>query len=186
MTTREPTINVRPHRYPSRPNYTLPPVPRPATAAPAPPPPGPDLTALARPALTGITDFAALTASVNLAWEAAREERLHLPAAPAAAATPAWTARPPDRLSLHGHVLATFYRQPLAMPCHLIGALLGVDRSTISLATCCIALLLNEEGITITPPAPASAPWPRHATTPPQLGSPSPSRHNRTPPRKIR
>ena len=130
-------------------NYTLPPVPRPAAPAPAPAPPGPDLAALAHPALTGIGDLAALTASVTLAWEAAREQRLHL----TRGARRRRSTGPdgPTRLSLHGHVLATIYRQRLAMPCHLIGTLLGVDESTISLATCRIAPLLKQQGITITP-----------------------------------
>ena len=57
----------------------------------------------------------------------------------------------PTRLSLHGHILATIYRQRLAMPCHLIGTLLGVDESSISLATCRVAPILKQQGITITP-----------------------------------
>jgi hypothetical protein len=130
-------------------NYAFAPVPRPATPAPAPPPPGPDLAALAHPALTGIPDFAALAAGVTLAWEAAREQRLHLtrggrrrrPTGPSG----------PTLLSLHGHLLATIYRQRLAMPCHLIGTLLGVDESTISLATTRVAPILKQHGITITP-----------------------------------
>ncbi len=59
-------------------NYTFAPVPRPAAPAPAPAPAGHDLGVLAHPALTGIPDFAARAAGVNLAWEAAREQRLHL------------------------------------------------------------------------------------------------------------
>jgi hypothetical protein len=128
-------------------NYTLLPVPRPA--APAPPAASPWPGVLAHPALTGVPDFAALAAGVSLAWDAAREQRLHLTrggrrrrnSGPAG----------PTRLSLDGHVLAAIYRQRLAMPCRLIGALPGVDESTISLATCRIAPLLEQQGISITP-----------------------------------
>jgi len=137
------------HRFHGDWNYTLPPVPRPATAAPAPPPPGPDLAALAHPALTGIGDFAALTASVTLAWEAAREQRLHLTRGGRRRRSTGPSG--PTRLSLHGHILATIYRQRLAMPCHLIGTLLGVDETSISLATCRVAPILKQQGITITP-----------------------------------
>jgi Rhodopirellula transposase DDE domain len=59
-------------------NYTLLPVPRPAAPAPEPAPPGPDLTALAHPALTGVPSFADAVSAVTLAWQAAREQRLHL------------------------------------------------------------------------------------------------------------
>jgi hypothetical protein len=129
-------------------NYAFAPAPRPP--APVPPAPaGPDLGVLAHPALTGVPDFAALAAGVSLAWDAAREQRLHLTrggrrrrnSGPAG----------PTRLSLDGHVLAAIYRQRLAMPCRLIGALLGVDESAISLATCRIAPLLEQQGISITP-----------------------------------
>jgi hypothetical protein len=128
-------------------NYTIRPAPPPQDPPPA-APPGPGLDALAHPALTGVPDFAALVTAVTVPWQAAREQRLHLtrgrarrkhgPAGPA-------------RLSLDARVLATVYRQHLRMPCHLIGRLLGVDESTISLATRRIAPLLHDQGITITP-----------------------------------
>jgi Rhodopirellula transposase DDE domain len=130
-------------------NYTFAPVPRPAAPAPAPAPPGPDLAALAHPALTGIPDFAALVTGVSLAWEAAREQRLHLTRGSRRRRNSGPAG--PTRLSLHGHVLAAIYRQRLGMPCRLIGALLGVDESTVSLATCRVAPLLDQQGITITP-----------------------------------
>jgi hypothetical protein len=133
-------------------NYTLLPVPRPAAPAPAPAPPGPDpadLAALAHPALTGIPDLAALAASMTLAWEAAREQRLHLTRGGSRRRNSGPAA--PTRLGLHGHLLAAAYRQRLAMPCHLIGTLLGVDESTISLATRRITPVLTQHGITITP-----------------------------------
>ena len=86
---------------------------------------------------------------MSLAWEAAREQRLHLTRGGRRRRSSGPAG--PTRLSLHGHVLAAIYRQRLAMPCRLIGALLGVDESTISLATCRVAPLLEQQGITITP-----------------------------------
>jgi hypothetical protein len=130
-------------------NYSLLPVPRPAASPPGPAPPGPDLAALAHPALTGVPDFAALAAAVSLAWEAAREQRLHL----TRGGTRKRGTGPagPTRLSLDAHILATCYRQHLAMPCRLIGEILGVHESSISLATGRITPLLKQQGITITP-----------------------------------
>src|ERR1700723_3368316 len=137
------------HRFHGDWNYTLLPVPQPAAAAPAPASPDPALGALAHPALTGIPDLAALAASVNLAWEAAREQRLPLPRGGRRRRISGPSG--PTRLSLHGHILAAIYRQRLAMPCRLIGTLLGVDESTISLATTRITPILEHQGITITP-----------------------------------
>jgi DDE family transposase len=139
---------LRRHGFHGSWNYAI----SPAAPAPPDPPPAPaghDLGVLAHPALTGVPDFAALVTDMTLAWEAAREQRLYLirggrrrrNSGPAG----------PTRLSLHGHVLATIYRQRLGMPCHLIGRLLGVDESTVSLATCRTAPLLEQQGITITP-----------------------------------
>jgi len=133
-------------------NYTLLPAPRPAPAPedPAPTaPPGPDLAALAHPALTGLPDLAAAVSAVTLAWQAAREQRLHLTrgAARKRGTGPAG----PTRLSLDGHVLAACYRQHLGMPCRLIGQILGVHESSISLATSRVAPLLEQHGITIAP-----------------------------------
>ena len=124
----------------------------PAAPAPPDPPPAPaghDPGVLAHPALTGIPDLAALVTGVSVAWEAAREQRLYLirggrrrrRAGPAG----------PARLSLPGHVLAASCRQRPGMPRRLIGGPPGVDESTVSLATCRIAPLLEQQGITITP-----------------------------------
>ena len=131
-------------------NYTLLPVPRPASPAPAPAPPGPDLAALAHPALTGVPDFAAVVSAVTLAWQAAREQRLHLTRG---GARKRGTGPAGPRLSLDAHVLATCYRQHLGMPCRLIGEILGVHESTISLATGRIAPLLTRQDITVLPAA---------------------------------
>ena len=86
---------------------------------------------------------------MTLAWEAAREQRLHLTRGGRRRRSTGPSG--PTRLSLHGHILAAIYRQRLAMPCHLIGTLLGVDESSISLATCRVAPILKQHGITITP-----------------------------------
>ena len=139
------------HRFHGGWNYTLLPVPRPAAPPPEPAPPGPDLAALAHPALTGVPDFAAVVSAVTLAWQAAREQRLHLTRGGARkrGTGPAG----PTRLSLHAHVLAACYRQHLGMSCRLIGEILGVHHSSISLATGRIAPLLTRQGITIPPAA---------------------------------
>ena len=130
-------------------NYTLAPVPHPATPAPAPTPPGPDLAALAHPALTGLPGFAATVAALTLPWQAAREQRLHLTRGHTRKRPTGPTG--PTHLSLEAHVLATCYRQHLAMPCHLIATLLGVHETSISLATTRTTPLLAQHGITITP-----------------------------------
>ena len=133
-------------------DYTLLPVPRPAAPAPAPAPPAaaPWLETLADPALTGMTrgDLGALAAALELPSAAAREQRLHLArgkprtrnSGPAAGA-----------LTLTAALTAAIARQRHGMPCRLLGQLLGVDESTISLATCRVAPLLKQQGITITP-----------------------------------
>ena len=94
-------------------------------------------------------DFAAVLSAVTLAWQAAREQRLHLTRGGARkrGTGPAG----PTRLSLDGHVLAACYRQHLGMPCRLIAEIPGVHESSISLATGRVAPLLEQHGITIAP-----------------------------------
>jgi hypothetical protein len=131
-------------------NYTIRPAPAATPEDLAPPaPPGPDRGALAPPALTGVPDFAAVVPAVTIAWQAAREHRLHLTRGGARirGTGPAG----PARLSLDAHVLATLYRQHLGMSCRRIGEILGVHESSVSLATGRIAPLLARQGITITP-----------------------------------
>jgi len=138
-------------------NYTFAPVPRPAApapapAAPAPAPPaaGPGLEILADPALTGMTRSAlnALAAALELPSAAAREQRLHLARGNPRARTSGPRA---GKLTLTATVAAAIARQRHGMPCRLLGQLLGVDESTISLATGRITPLLVQQGITITP-----------------------------------
>ena len=135
-------------------NYTLLAAPRPAPE-PAPPPaapPGPDLDALASPALTGMTRaaFGDLAASLELPCAAAREQRLHLARGRPRKGRPKGPAAP-VKLSLPAYLLAAVYRYQLGMTCHAIAALLGVDRSTISVTTRHIAALPASQGTPLTP-----------------------------------
>jgi hypothetical protein len=129
-------------------NYTLLPVPRPAAPAPAPAPPAaaPWLQTLADPALTGMTrsDLDALAAALELPSAAAREQRLHL-----TRGKPRTRNSGPAAGTLT--LTAAIARQRHGMPCRLIGALPGVDESTISLATSRLTPLLKQQHITITP-----------------------------------
>ena len=134
-------------------NYTLLPVPRPAPAAPAraaPPAASPWLDVLAHPALTGMApgDLDALAAALELPSAAAREQRLHLARGKPRARNSGPAA---GKLTLAAAVTAAVARQRHGMTCHLLGQLLGVDESTISLATCRITPLLAQHGITIAP-----------------------------------
>ena len=133
-------------------NYTLLPVPRPAPPAPAPPAlpaasPWPET--LTHPALTGMTrtDLDALAAALELPSAAAREQRLHLARGKLRARNSGPAA---GTLTLTAALSAAIARQRHGMPCRLLGQLLGVDESTISLATCRIAPLMKQQGITIT------------------------------------
>jgi hypothetical protein len=141
------------HQFHGEWNYTVLPVPRPAPPpAPPPPPPGPDLDTLADPALTGMprAAFDALAATLELPYAADREQRLHL-----ARGRPrrGWHKGPaaPLKLSLPAYLLAAIYRYRLGMTCQHIAAVLGVDHSTISVATRHIAGLLTRQGTILTP-----------------------------------
>ncbi len=134
-------------------NYTLcraaAPAAPPAPACPA--PAGPGLDALADPALTGMSrpDFGALAAALDLPFAAAREQRLHL-----ARGGPRRNKTGQGalvKLSLPACLLAALYRYRLGMTCQHIADLLGVDHSTISIATRRIADLLSRNGTAITP-----------------------------------
>jgi hypothetical protein len=136
-------------------NYAFLPVPRPAPQpCPEPPPaaaPGPDLHALTDPAITGIPreDFAALAASLEIPWAAAREQRLHL----ARGGPRRKSSGPagPARLSLPARLLAAVCRYRLGMTCQAIADLLAVDPSVISVATRQTAALLTAAGTPLTP-----------------------------------
>jgi hypothetical protein len=143
------------HQFHGEWNYTLLAVPRPA---PEPAPaarPGPGLDALADPAITGISreELAAAAAALQVPWDAAREQRLHLARGGPRRHAPGYR----EKLTLPACLLAAVYRYRLGMTCAAIGALLGVDHSAVSVATRKIAAI------------PAAAPLlaPRKADTPP-------------------
>jgi hypothetical protein len=126
-------------------NYTVLPAPRPAPEPdPAPPPdPGPDLAALA--ALAGIAALPALLAAVAVPFAAAREQRLHLERGHARRKA---TGGGPRKLPFDAIVTAAACRLRLRMPCRLLGEILGVHESAISLATSRITPILQQHGIT--------------------------------------
>ncbi|HEX6520241.1 MAG TPA: ISAzo13 family transposase [Streptosporangiaceae bacterium] len=129
-------------------NYTVLPAPRPAPEPdPAPPPdPGPDLAALA--ALAGIADLPALLDAVAVPFAAAREQRLHLDRGHTRRKA---SGGGPRKLPPEAVVTAAACRLRLRMPCRLLGEILGVHESAISLTTARITPILAQHGIT--PPA---------------------------------
>ena len=129
-------------------NYTVLPAPRPAPEPGPPPPPRAGLQGLA--ALAGIGDPGALLDAVRPAWEAAREQRLHLARGRprAKASGPA-----PLRLPFEAVITAAACRLRLGMPCRLLEELLGAHESTICLAVTRAIPLLAEHGITPGPGA---------------------------------
>ena len=150
-------------------NYTLLPALRPAPQPrpePAPPPGAAAraavLSALASPELTGLSrpDLAALAASLELPWAAAREQRLHLERGHSRQARTGPAA--PFRYTLQTQLLAAICRHRLGMPCSHIAALLGAHYSTIAPAVQGITSLLG-------PGHPALAPGPVHVRTPSDL-----------------
>jgi len=150
-------------------NYTLLPVLRPAPEprpAPAPPPAAAAraavLSALASPELTGLSrpDLAALAASLELPWAAAREQRLHLERGHSRQTRTGPAA--PFRYTLQAHLLAAICHHRLGMPCSHIAALLGAHHSTITPAVQAITSLLGSGH-------PALAPGPVRVRTPSDL-----------------
>jgi transposase len=150
-------------------NYTFPPVPRPAPEPPAPPPPAPDaaalaavVAALASPQLTGLSraGLAALAASLQLPWAAAREQRLHLERGHSRRARTGPAA--PFKYTLETLLLAAIYYHRPGMPYHHIAALPGAHHTTIAQAS---------QAITSLPGAghPALAPGPGRVRTPGDL-----------------
>ena len=122
-------------------NYTVLPVPRPQ---PEPEPePAPDLQGLA--ALAGISDLPALLAAVTAAFDAAREQRLHLARGRARRKTsgPGQILLPLDAI-----VTAAACKQRLRVSSRLLGEFLGVHESTVSLAVSRAVPLLEQHGVT--------------------------------------
>jgi Rhodopirellula transposase DDE domain len=128
------------HQFHGEWNCTLLAAPRPAPQPAPEPPPGPDLAALADPAVTGVPrEELAAAAALETPRAAAREQRLHLKRGAPRAKNSGTTD--PRRLTLHACLLAAVYRYRLGMTCAAIGALLGVDHSSVSVATRKIAAI---------------------------------------------
>jgi hypothetical protein len=129
------------HEFHGEWNYAVPPVPRPAAPAgpPAPPaaPPGLcDPAVLNHPALTGLDPAAldALAAALEAPLAGRREQRRYARAGRPRTRTGragGWNRK----LGTAGHLLATRLRAHLNLPVTLVGALLGVDGTTVSHAT---------------------------------------------------
>jgi hypothetical protein len=139
-------------------NYTLLASPRPAPE-PGPPPPAPagrcGQATLNHPALTGMdpADLTALAAALQVPFGARREQRLYqYRGGPRRGSGRAGGHN--RKLDLTDHLLATRMRQHLNLPPTVIGALLGVDGTTISHATSRTTPLLAAQ------PPPAAAPPP--------------------------
>jgi len=125
-------------------NYAVLPAPRPAPQQPAPEPgPAPDLHGLA--ALAGIADLPALLGAVALPWQAAREQRLHLDRGRARRKA---TGGGQKALPYDAIITAAACRLRLNMPWRLLGELLGVDGTTVTLAANRAIPLLQARGIT--------------------------------------
>jgi hypothetical protein len=142
-------------------NYTVLPAPRqaaePGPAAPA-RPGGVRPGVLNSAALTGMRpeDVTALAAALDVPFGARREQRNH-----ARRGRPRVNAvkngdgsNGHRKIDVTGHVLALRLHDHLRLPGHVIGALLGVDRSTISHATSLTRRLLSEHAISLPPAAP--------------------------------
>jgi transposase len=150
-------------------NYTLLPALRPAPGPrpePAPPPGAAAraavLPALASPELTGLCrqDLAALAASLELPWAAAREQRLHLERGHSRRTRTGPAA--PFRYPLETQLLAAICHHRLGMPCSHIAALPGAHHSTITPAVQAITSLPGSGH-------PALAPGPVRVRTPTDL-----------------
>jgi Rhodopirellula transposase DDE domain len=139
------------HQFHGEWNYTVLPVPRPAPAPGPGPGPGPGPARPGRcgagllnhPALTGM-DPAALTAlarALEIPFGARREQRRYLRHGRARQKAPG-AGGSNRKLDLTDHLLAVRLRQHLHLPVHVIGALLGADKTTISHATTLTATLL--------------------------------------------
>ncbi len=158
------------HRFHGEWNYTLLlRVPRPAPPPPLPPAPPPAaaalaavVTALASPQLAGLSrpDLAALAASLQLPWAAAREQRLHRDRGHSRRARTGPAA--PFRYPLETILLAAICHHRHGMPPSTIAALLGAHHTTIVPAVQAITTLLGTGH-------PALAPGPVRLRTPADL-----------------
>jgi transposase len=124
----------------------------------------PVVAALASPELTGLAraEFAALAASLELPWAAAREQRLHVGRGGSRRARTGPVA--PFKYTLETMLLAAIYHHRHGMPYSNIAALLGAHHSTIAPAVRAVAGLLGTDH-------PALAPGPVRVSTPADLRS---------------
>jgi hypothetical protein len=138
------------HEFHGEWNYTFLPVPRPAPPPPLPPAPAPAaaalaavVSALASPELTGLSrqDLTTLAASLQLPWDAAREQRLHLDRGHSRRARTGPAV--PFRYPLETVLLAAICHHRHGMPPSNIAALLGAHHTTIVPAVQAITSLLG-------------------------------------------
>ena len=146
------------HQFHGEWNYALLPVPRPAPQ-PAPEPARPGRCSrdlLNHPALTGLdpAGLTALAAALQIPFRARREQRRYLRQGHARQRAESAGGGANRKIDLTDHVLALRLREHLNLPGHLIGTLLGADKTTISHATTLTAALLAGQ------PQPPAAPPP--------------------------
>jgi hypothetical protein len=126
-------------------NYTIGPAGDGTGCDSAAPQPGPHLVhALA--ALAGISDLPALTAAIELPWQTAREQRLHLARGGDRAVRPGAGGKP--AVPLHAALAATACHHHAGVSYQLLGQLLAADASTIALTASRLTPLLEPHGIT--------------------------------------
>jgi len=150
------------HEFHGEWNYAFAPVLRPAPAPPPGPAPAPrpapaglcDPAALNHPALTGLDPAAldTLAAALDIPFRALREQRRYLRSSRPRARAPG-AGGSNRKIDLTGHLIATRLRDWLNLPGHLIAALLGADKTTISHATSRTRTLLAALPASQHPPA---------------------------------
>ena len=148
-------------------NYAVLPSPRPAPEPePGPEPPGRCPRAiLTHPALTGMDpgDLDALAAALDVPFGARREQRNYAQRGHRRvnAVRNGDGSNGRRRLDLTDHLIAWRLREHLHLPLQAIGALLGIDASTVSHLTATAAALLAGAGIALPPAAPPPGTLPR-------------------------
>jgi hypothetical protein len=148
-------------------NYAVLPSPRPAPEPePGPEPPGRCPRAiLNHPALTGMDpgDLDALAAALDVPFGARREQRNYAQRGHRRvnAVRNGDGSNGRRRLDLTDHLIAWRLREHLHLPLQAIGALLGIDASTVSHLTATAAALLAGAGIALPPAAPPPGTLPR-------------------------
>jgi Rhodopirellula transposase DDE domain len=148
-------------------NYTVLPAPRPAPE----PEPGPERpgrcpqSILNHPALTGMdpAGLHAMAAALDVPFGACREQRNYTKRGHRRvnAIRNGDGSNGRRRLDLTDHLIAWRLREHLHLPLQAIGALLGIDASTVSHATATAAALLAGAGIPLPPAAPPPCTLPR-------------------------